>query len=173
MINQPTCYKNLEKPSCIDLIQTNCPCSFQNSCVIEIGLSDFHKMVITVIKTTFRKMEPKVIKYCDYKFFCNDTFRESLQNIISQNLKSNCDDHCNNFVVSCKNVLDEIAIWKKKYVRGNHSPFMNKALSKAIMIKTKLRNTFLKNRSEENKKNYNMQRNYCFNFAKKYKKLLQ
>ena len=35
---------------------------------------------------------------------------------------------------------------------GNHAPFMNKALSKAIMIRATLRNTFLKNRSEENKK---------------------
>ena len=109
MINKLTCYKNPEKPSCIDLILTNFPRSFQNSCVIETGLSDFHKMVTTVMKTTFRKMEPKVIKYGDYKFFCNDTFRESLQNIISQNLKSNCDDHYNNFTISCKNFLDKIA----------------------------------------------------------------
>ena len=43
---------------------------------------------------------------------------------------------------------------KKKCVKGNYSLFMNKALSKAIMVRRKLRNTFLKNRSEENKKNY-------------------
>ena len=42
MINKPTCYKNPEKSSCIDLILTNCPRSFQNSCVIETGLSDFY-----------------------------------------------------------------------------------------------------------------------------------
>ena len=90
-------------------------------------------MVTTAIKTTFRKMEPKLIKYRDYKFFCNDTFRESLQNIISQN----CDDHYNNFAISCKNIFDKIAPWKRKYVRRNYSPFMNKALSKAIMARTK------------------------------------
>ena len=109
-------------------------------------------MSTTVMKITFRKVEPKVIKYHDYKFFWKDTLRESLQNIDSQNLKSNCDDHYNNFAISCKNVLDKIAPWKKKYVTGNHSPFMNKALSKVIVVRTKLRNTFLKNRSEENKK---------------------
>ena len=38
---------------------------------------------------------------------------------------------------------------KKKYVRDNHSPFMNKSLSKAIMVRTSLRNIFLKNRSKE------------------------
>ena len=107
------------------------------------------------MKATFRNMETKVIKYREYKYFCNDTLRGSLKNIFSQNLKNNCDDYYNNFVISCKNVLDKIAPWKKKYARGNHSPFMIKALLKAIMVRTKLRNTLLKNRS------YNMQQNYC------------
>ena len=40
----------------------------------------------------------------------------------------------------------------KKYMRRNHFSSMNKALSKAIMVRTKLRNTFLKNRSGENEK---------------------
>ena len=31
-------------------ILTNCPKSFQDSCPIEIGLSDFHKLVVTVMK---------------------------------------------------------------------------------------------------------------------------
>ena len=53
-------------------------------------------------------MEPKVIKYRDYNFFCNDTFKEYLQNIFSQNLTSNCDDYYNNFAISFKNVLDKI-----------------------------------------------------------------
>ena len=52
MINKPTCYKNPDRPFCIDLILTNCPRSFQNSCVIETGLSDFHKKVVTVMKTS-------------------------------------------------------------------------------------------------------------------------
>ena len=52
MINRPTCFKNPEKPSCIDLIFTNCPRSFRNSCAIETELTDFHKLVVTVIKIT-------------------------------------------------------------------------------------------------------------------------
>ena len=127
-------------------------------------------MVTIVMETTFRKVEPKVIQYCVYNFFCNDLFRESLQKIVSQNLKSNCDDHYNNFAVSCKNVLHKIAPWKKKFVMGNHSPFINKALSKAIMVRTKLKNTFFKNRSKENKKNYNMQRTYYVLLLRKSKR---
>ena len=50
MINKHTFYKHPEKPSCTDLILTNCLRSFQNSCVIETGLSGFHKMVTTAMK---------------------------------------------------------------------------------------------------------------------------
>ena len=115
-------------------------------------------------------MKPKVIKYCNYEYFCNYTFRASLQNIFSQNLKNNYNYHCNNFSISCKNVLDKNAPWKKKYVRGNHLLFMKKAISKAIVVRTKLRNTFLKNRSEENKKSLNKQRNYYVSLWRKSKR---
>ena len=48
LIKQPTCYKNPDKPTCIDLILTNVPRSFQSTCVVETGLSDFHLMTLTV-----------------------------------------------------------------------------------------------------------------------------
>ena len=63
MINKPTCYKNLDIPSCIDLILTDCLRSFQNSFVTETGLSDFHKMVVKVMKTTYRKLELRIVHY--------------------------------------------------------------------------------------------------------------
>ena len=59
MINRPTCFKNPEKPFCIDLIQTNCLRSFQNSCPIETGLSDFHELLVTDMKTTCKKITTK------------------------------------------------------------------------------------------------------------------
>ena len=49
---------------------------------------------------------------------------------------------------------------KEKYVRANNAPFMNKALSKAIMIRSRLRNKFLRNPVKTNKMKYNKQRNY-------------
>ena len=35
---------------------------------------------------------------------------------------------------------------KKKYIRGNNSPFMNRILSKEIMKRSRLRNKFLKSK---------------------------
>ena len=55
LIKQPTCYKNPSHPKCIDLMLNNVPQSFQTTCVIETGLSDFHLMTITVMRKSFKK----------------------------------------------------------------------------------------------------------------------
>ena len=47
---------------------------------------------------------------------------------------------------------------------------MNKSLSKAILVRTRLRKIFLKNRGEENKINYNKQRNLCSTLLRKSKR---
>ena len=63
----------------IDLIMTNFPISFQNSCALETNLSnDFHKMTVSVMKITFTKLKPKAIRCSDYKIFCHDKFKQSL-----------------------------------------------------------------------------------------------
>ena len=69
LINNLTCWKNASKPTCIDLILTNHQKIFQNTNDIETGLSDFHKMVITIIKITFCKFKPKIRNYRKYKNF--------------------------------------------------------------------------------------------------------
>ena len=62
--NVPTCYKNLLKPSCINLFLTNCSRSFQDSHVKETGLSDFDKMNTTFLKMFWanRGMRPAFFK---------------------------------------------------------------------------------------------------------------
>ena len=55
-------------------------------------------------------------------------------------------------------MLDKQFLKKKKCIRGNQSPFMDKTLSKAIILRTKLKNKFLKNRTNESKTNYVKQR---------------
>ena len=52
MINKPIRYENTDRSNCIDLVLANCPRSFQNSCVLETGLSDTLKMMVTVMETT-------------------------------------------------------------------------------------------------------------------------
>ena len=65
LIKEPTCFKNPANPTCIDLLLTNCYRSFQKSCAIETELSDFHRMVVTVMKVYFQNQKPKVVTYRD------------------------------------------------------------------------------------------------------------
>ena len=82
LVKQKTCFKNPDNPSCIDLILTNSPWSFQDSSVFETGLSDFHKLTTTVLKQYFPKPKPKIVKYSDYRIFRNDEVRAELDNKI-------------------------------------------------------------------------------------------
>ena len=47
--------------------------------------------------------------------------------------------------------------------------FINKTIKKAFMTRTRLTNMYLKNRSDNNKREYNKQRNYCISLLQKTK----
>ena len=161
LIKQPTCYKNPNNPACIDLILSNTPRSFQSACVIEMGLSGFHLMTLTVMKKNFRKFYPRLINYRSYKNFSNEPFRDCLLEKISKEIFENNDEGLQSFCDINLQVLNQHAPQKFKYVRGNQMSFLTKQLSKEIMKRSRLRNNFLRNRTEENKILYNRQRNYC------------
>ena len=78
LVKQNTCFKSVVNPSCVDLFLTNSNRSFQSTNVISIGTSDCHKMIITVLKTTFKKAKLKVITYRSYETFDNHAFRGDL-----------------------------------------------------------------------------------------------
>ena len=132
LIKDATCYKNPENPSCIDLILTNNPNSFQNSGVIETGLSDFHKITVTIMKTTFEKLKPSITHYREYRKFSNDKFRENLISRLStENIRVDCNG-MGKFLQRCINSLDELAPQKKNYSRGNNIPFLNKTIKRSL-----------------------------------------
>ena len=54
LIKDPTCFKSINNPSTIDLILTNNQRHFTNSTIIETGLSDHHKLTVTVLKLIFK-----------------------------------------------------------------------------------------------------------------------
>ena len=68
------------------------------------------------------------------------------------------------------NLLNMHAPMREKYVRANNAPFVSKALSKAIMTRSRLTNKYLKNPNNPTKLKYNKQRNYCVNLLRKEKK---
>ena len=56
----------MQNPSCIDLLLTNNVYAFQQTSAICTGLSDCHKLVLTILKTTVPKSHPKEITYRGY-----------------------------------------------------------------------------------------------------------
>ena len=168
LIKDPTCFKNPENPSCIDLILTNKPHSFQNTAVLETGLSDFHKLTLTVLKTSFRKMPPKVITYRNYKYYSNINFCNEL-NFYLKGVDLNRISN-DEYVHLVMDVFNRHAPLKLRYVRANDCPFITKCLRKEHMKRSKLRNMFLKEKTEEYAKAYKRQRNKCVSLLKKAKK---
>ena len=170
-IKQPTSFKNPEKPSCFDLLLTNRPKSFQSTHVIETGLSDFDRMTVFGLKMHFRKLPPRIISYRNFSNYHNANFINSLTEVLFEveNTESLIKDRdC--FYKVCNEVLNQHPPRKKKYVRGNNKPFMNNALSTAIIQRTKLRNIFMKDPSAANKFSYSKQRNWCVSLLRKEKK---
>ena len=69
LIKSPTCYKSADNPSSIDMFLTNKTPGFQYTTTIEVGLSDFHLMIPTVLKSGFVKKGPRIVTYRDYSKF--------------------------------------------------------------------------------------------------------
>ena len=69
-----TCFKSIDNPSCIDLFITNSTQSFLHTSAVTTGVSDFHKMIITVLRFRFEKAKPREIIYRSYQHFNHDSF---------------------------------------------------------------------------------------------------
>ena len=117
LVKEPTCFKSLTNPSCIDIFLTNSPSSFQNTSTIVTGLSDFHRMVVTVMKTTFPKAKPKIVYYRDYKKFNLQDFRRELRNELKKAVVLGYGHFEHIFLA----VLDRHAPIKQRTVRANEN----------------------------------------------------
>ena len=153
LVKSNTCFKG--KGSCIDLILTNRKYSFKNTGSVETGLSDHHHLMYSVMKTTFKSEEPKILIYRDYSNFSTKCFKDGFMSSICQE-KQDYSDFEKKFV----DTLNKHAPKKIKTFRGNQKPHINKTLRKAIMKKSQLKNKTNKTRNAADVSNYKRQRNY-------------
>ena len=161
-------FQKPDNPSCIDLLLTNRPRSFQNTLNLETGISDFHKMVITVMKVFYKKQKPKIIQYRSYKNFDNQIFQRELN---SELLKIDLNNaELSEFTEIFLSRLDKYAPKKQKFIRVNNSNFVTENLRKVIMKRSKFRNKYLRERMNEAKSLYNKQRNLCMSILRKNKR---
>ena len=171
LINSPTCYKSNCSPTLIDVILTNQKHFFKNSSTLETGLSDFHKMILTCWRAKLPKGPPKTFQYRNMKKFNGENFCSDLEAADFETCQSIFDAEASfsRFEnIFCK-VLNRHAPLKQKVVRANNIP-LSKAHRKAVMLRSKLKNNYLKNKTVENWSEFKKQRNYCVNLRKKSKK---
>ena len=70
----------------------------------------------------------------------------------------------------CIEVLDKYAPEKQKFIRANQENFMDSMLNHAIMLRSKLRNNFLKSRSNKDWEVYKKQRSLWVSLLSQNKK---
>ena len=167
LVHEPTCYKS-QTAKCIDLVLTNRNRSVQQTTTVETGLSDFHKMVVSVLKTTFPKHGTTVINYRNYKNFNEIVFRNDLRDELGKIEPSNL--NYTSFETTFNRLLDKHAPIKKKYVRVNDKKFMTRALRKAVMLRSRLRNRYNKNQTIENWNEFRKHRNSCVKLLRREKR---
>ena len=60
-------YYKIPKDTLLDVLLTNKPNSFRKAIVCETGLSDYHMLIATTLRSTFIKLPLKTVKYRSYK----------------------------------------------------------------------------------------------------------
>ena len=80
------------------------------------------------------KTSPNIIKYRNYKGFNGNFFSWTRPKALLKGKTYNLKDPYSKLTEIFQEILKKHAPLKSKQVRGNHAPFMNKELSKVIII---------------------------------------
>ena len=131
IIKNKTCFKSV-KGSCIDLILASRPSLHQFTNVFET-INDHHLLIYTMLKSTYPKMESKVLSKRCFKNFSEQSFLQDLKQGLSNT--GNFSDFNREF----KNTLNNHAPIKTSKVCGNTKPLVNKNLRKEIMKRSNLK----------------------------------
>ena len=162
LIKSTTCFKGCG--SCTDLILTNRKFCFKMSSAFETGLSDYHHLIYSMLKTTFKKEDSVRFIYPDYKTFNNEYFQNDLKNGLSK-----CPKTYESFENIFVTVLDRHAPRKTKILRGNQKPHVDKNLRKAIMKRSELKSKANRTKRPKDISDYKKQRNLVVRLNKERK----
>ena len=166
LIRYETCFTKDHK-STTDLVIPNKPKCFQNTCITETGLSGFHKLILTFFKIQITRLKPKIIFCRNYKHFEDSRFLEDLNSTDFSLNKDNLNENYNFITEKFFSAVKRHVPLKKKILRSNQALSMTKELKKEICTRSKLKNKYNRNPTEENKSIYKKQRNkMCISTSK-------
>ena len=106
---------------------TNRPRSFHHTSLIETGMSDCHKLILSLLRAFFKRIPAKAIEYRNYNKFSPDTFLHELDQELNKGIICNSQDkQYDLFSDIFRTILDHHAPLKTKIIRGNQAKFMTK-----------------------------------------------
>ena len=154
LVKEKACFKNMQSPSCIDLLLTNDIYAFTLFC---------HKFFLTILKTTIPRSQRKETTYRDYKQFDTSKFKKELKSAFT---KENIDS-CTKFDGQLLKVFNSHKPLKKKLSRANHAPYISKTLRKSIMKRSYLEKIYFKKPTDHFLKAYKKQKTNSSHLYKK------
>ena len=172
LIKEKTCI-TWGHESTLDLILSNKPCPHINSSTFELGVSDFHKMSVTILKSEVARLKPIKILYRSYKNFRDEYFLSYLNQNFERDffqldqISFVSNKIYNLFVEIVTSTLDKHAPITSKTIWGNQPSLMNKELNKAIMHRSRLQSKYRKLPTPNNRLDYQKQRNKCVAIRRK------
>ena len=103
----------------IDIILTNRSNCFMHTNTFELGISDVHKMSLTILKSQVARLKPKNIMYRSYKYFRETEFLKELDNFKNKfsycyNNYENSNDIYDHFVDILSQTIEKHAPLKSK-----------------------------------------------------------
>ena len=143
---------------------------FKYSKAIETSISDYYKMILTAWKSQLSKHHAKFVHYRDFKNFSTNSFLQHLKQA-PFHLCENSDSAENSFNTFEKifcSIVNAHAPLKKRLVRADNKP-LTAVHRKAIKLRTRLKNKYNRNSTQDNFEQYKKQRNHCANLRQRFK----
>ena len=115
-MNIKTCFKSIKGTAALT---SSCPkhcLQFTDS--LDFGLSDYYRLIYTVLRSTYSKAPPREIIYRNYRLFSEQNFLADLSEKFHNGTKS-LSVNDGSFVKDYTTVLDKHAPLKRKTIRGN------------------------------------------------------
>ena len=83
LVKENTCLKS-KRRALIDIILTNKLRNFQKTQNFVTGISDCHKLILTILRSSFKKLQPKIDIYRSCKSFDENHFLADLDTKLRQ-----------------------------------------------------------------------------------------
>ena len=163
MIGTPNCFK-CNQGRCIDLMLTK-EYSAKDTQTFKTGFSCFHHLIYSVFKSQSTKFSPKIKRYSDHRKYPEVEFLIEVSSNVAQGNPKSIDS----FTKLFEKTLNKYAPFKVITIRGNNKPHMSKALRKAIVLRTKLKNISIKTRNNLDIQRYCQQHNLVVKLNKRAK----